>query len=207
MRVLILAAGQQSRFPENYTPKQLLEICGETLLARQVRQLKQFDVIPTVITKNNEIKRQAPVSFEPRHNDTVLQTLLSTEPLWSAKTIILLGDVFYSQKLIEDIFADSQPIKFWLTGTEIYSFSFISSKKEEIKNAINKIDQNRRLFSAKLWHLYRRLNNIPLRDHKILTNDMTSNEICDYSFDVDSLVQYEDQCRIIANLKETNPNL
>lgn len=205
MDVFILSAGQQMRFPDNYCPKQLLEINNETILARQVRQLKDFNLIPFVVTKNPLIINQSPKFIIPECNDTVLDTLKSTIEHWrDDRILILLGDVFYSKQLFANIMASTIPLKFWLTGSEIFAISFDKSKINIISKALDFCLYQRRMHEKKLWHLYRNLNNGSLNLHKIYEGPMTGDIIVDYSFDIDSLVQYNDVSRFVEILKQTN---
>lgn len=82
MDVFILSAGLQQRFPANYTPKQLLKVGGETILERQLRQLKEHDLEATVITTNNEIKSNATKCLHPANNKSVLNSIQSSSHLW-----------------------------------------------------------------------------------------------------------------------------
>lgn len=124
MQIFILAAGKQQRFPKNYTPKQLLIINNETLLQRQFRQLNKYNIIPTVITQNEQIKNHSPKWFHPKNNQTILETIKSTKELWEDRNIFLLGDTFYSQNLFKNIIENKNEIKFFMSGSEIFFLLF-----------------------------------------------------------------------------------
>lgn len=201
MKIFILAAGQQLRFPDNYTPKQLLIINGETILERQLRQLRERNLTATVVTKNPLIQEKSPEWIAPKNNSTVVKTLNSTLDYWEDSAIFLLGDVFYSNELFNNIITNTQEIKFWVSGSEIFAAKL---SKEKTKAALKEIINHR---YAKLWHLYRALNNKNINKHEIFKNDMTGDIIVDHTFDIDSLQQYEDVSKYAALLKTTNPDL
>lgn len=207
MNVFILSAGVQTRFPDNYFPKQLLEINNETILSRQVRQLKEFNLVPFVVTKNSLIKSQSPLCINPKFNDSILDTLSSTRDFWKdERIVILLGDVFYSKQLFKNIMESTVPLKFWLTGSEIFALSFDKSQQNTVLGALEFCIRN--IWSGvKLWHLYRRLNGGVLETHVIYENEMSSDIITDYSFDIDSLVQYNDVSNYINLISQTNSDL
>jgi len=202
MKVFILAAGSQTRFPDNYTPKQLLVVNNETILDRQLRQLKEYNLVPTVITKNESIKQAAPVWFDPKENKTVIDSFISAMSEWSdGRVIYLLGDVFYSKALFKEIIESSLDLKFWMSGSEIFALSFNNNKFLKIADAVKTV--KRSSIEQKLWHLYRALNKAKLHKHVIHNNEMTGEMVVDYTFDIDSLIQYQDVCRYVEILKET----
>jgi CTP:phosphocholine cytidylyltransferase-like protein len=204
MNTFILSAGKQLRFPDNHTPKQLLVVGGETILERQIRQLAEYDVIPTVVTHNDEIKTKSPKWIHPENNKTVQDTLASTFDHWiDDEAIILLGDVFYSHDLMANIISCELPIKFWLSGSEIFALK--TKKKQFLINGIKGCTKTRG--DRKLWHLYRKLNNANINKHQIFNNKMTGNIVVDYTFDIDSLVQYQDVSKYVDKLKEANPDV
>lgn len=116
------------------------------------------------------------------------------------RTVFLLGDVFYSKVLINEILENQQKIRFWLSGSEIFAFAF--SDKTSVLEGL-KVCLSTSGIDRKIWHLYRQLNHIPLKKHKVLENDMTGPIVCDYTFDIDSLIQYQDVSAYIEKLLET----
>lgn len=204
-KIFILAAGEQVRFPENYTPKQLLSIDGEIVLERQKRQLKEYNVNPVVLTKKEQIisfcKDNKIAFYVPENNNTVLNTILSSKIFWNNKRIIfLLGDVFYSKELIKSIIEDKSDIRFWMSGSEIFAFSFMSDKfGNQIENDINFILEHKK-YVYKIWQLYRKTINVPLYKHFIKEGQEI---VSDYTFDIDSEVQYHDVCKYVKKLKES----
>lgn len=208
--VLILAAGRQTRmqFP-SALPKQLLVFLGETLLARQVRLVSAHQLVPTVVTNDPQVAAASPAVFGPADSTTILQTLRSTRFFWPDRTIILLGDVFYSPELITDIIMDTREIRFWLKGAEILALAFDLSAAERIMQSIEDcITQTIMIYDGqphysgdlRLWHLLRALNGLDIHRHGPILNDMTLPEVADYSTDIDSEVAYHDFTEALTHL-------
>jgi len=118
---LILCAGRNSRWNgyRNVARKHLIEIEGEILLNRTVRLIQPFHRNRTVVVIN-ESDRLAYTSASNRHVEffsiqpastlhTEAYKYLSSSSLWNAdgKTIVLLGDVWYSEEAIKQIFNPS----------------------------------------------------------------------------------------------------
>ena len=130
MTVLSLCAGNATRF--NGELKQLLPIGGgETILGRQLRQVKNFGVPEEdifVVTRSAEIvEYTAKLGIQteyPSSCSKTCDTALSTHKLWGEKTVILLGDVIYSNDVIKIILSVDTPIKFFGDLWEIYAVAF-----------------------------------------------------------------------------------
>jgi len=97
-RVLILCAGDGERWGEYLGgPKQLAPIGGRPLLVRTVDQVeKQFGVLPVIVTQDPRLHVTRCQSFYPERRRWVVETFLSTRRLWSLRTVVLLGDVLYT---------------------------------------------------------------------------------------------------------------
>lgn len=134
---VILCAGTGDRW-NNYLgiPKQLIEIGGETLLDRAIRLLKRDGVSDIhVVTHNQLLKQEGIKTFAPEKYEWTVESLLSTRTLWKEKTLVLLGDVFYTNKAMHRIVTSPNSIgvfgrsgaskcTFKTTG-EIFALSFI----------------------------------------------------------------------------------
>ena len=126
--VLILAAGEASRWA-GPVPKQLVDINGEALIARTVRQVRElFHVEPHIITNNLNIAGHGIDSCSPFDNKWLLETLYYTIQLWTGRVIVLLGDVYYSEAVLLNIYRDIRSIIFYGRLLEIYSLSFWGHK-------------------------------------------------------------------------------
>ena len=98
---IILCAGHQRRFEEWQTPKQLVEIGGEAVLDRTIRQLKNNGITAiTIVAHDERLARPGMHFFSPERHRWLAETLLSTRELWKAHTLVLLGDVVFSETAI-----------------------------------------------------------------------------------------------------------
>jgi len=202
--ILILSAGEQERFPEGFMPKQLLCFGGESMFARQLRQLKTQPQVPIVMTHRKELAdiKGDFIVINPVDHRTILRTLRSSRPEWIERVIVLLGDVHYDDDLMDDIVESEQPMAFWLSGSEIYALAFNPDRHEEIIRGIDRAEviqpigphrkaPETRVADRKLWHLYRALNTNDIHTHHLWNNPMTV-QVDGRAFDVDSYRQYLD---------------
>lgn len=102
MHALLLCAGSQRRFKGRPEAKQLVTILGEPVLDRTIRQLRDLSVTGiTVISANPDLQRTGAAFFTPDRHRWLAETMLSSRPLWSGRTLFLLGDVVFSDKAIQ----------------------------------------------------------------------------------------------------------
>lgn len=123
MTVLILAAGEAKRL--NGVKKQLLTLkTGETIISRTLRQCRKREASPVIVTRDGEIAAQnGGYAFVPSHYSRTVNTFLSTAPVWGNETIILLGDVVYSEPVMDRIFA-SDDLAVFGHELEIFAVTF-----------------------------------------------------------------------------------
>lgn len=139
--VIILAAGQQRRFQDDRL-KQLLPICdGECFLSRMIRQAKARRAtkiwVATIHGEIMDVGRESGASiWIPSDHKFTCSTIKSTYPLWTDRTIILLGDVYYSKNYMDMVFRFKAGIKndltFFATPAEVHAFRVETSWHEEI---------------------------------------------------------------------------
>lgn len=100
---LILAAGKAER--HNGGNKPLLKIGSETLLERTVRQIKPHVGSIYLVTHREDLSHPDCKSFKPPSHDFICDTLHSTSLIWclGSRTIVLLGDVYYTEWAISFI--------------------------------------------------------------------------------------------------------
>ncbi len=110
MIVLILAAGEQTRWGDNGRPKQLVDIGGEPLLVRLVRQCRERGHEPVVVTHDDRLKLSQR-TFAPAARRWVVETLLFTRELWEPRTVVLLGDVVFTEEAIDKVLACRSPMQ------------------------------------------------------------------------------------------------
>ncbi len=178
MTVLILAAGAQTRWAKDGNPirtqKQLLQVCGDPIIARTVKLCRRYMQVPIVVTRDPEIVKASGTSsnLNPDDNGTVLRTLYSTKHTWDIMTTVLLGDVIYSPWAMATIAAGAGPVTFYgrdhLPGRplgkyhEIFALKFNQAAVEglvaSLKHAMNIGDD-----WGKLRTLYEVMAGIPLK--------------------------------------------
>jgi hypothetical protein len=161
MRVLILCAGEGSRW-NNYTgvPKHRVIVEGKVLIERTISQfLKYTDDIVVVTNSESDIFPGTSLYLANKdENFKDMDKFLSSHEQWSdTKTIIVYGDVYFTDETVETIATNSRPWCFYLrengsliTGKpwgEIFGFSFDSQFNETmlqtIKNTLSeRIDTN-----------------------------------------------------------------
>lgn len=213
--ILILCAGEAKRW-NNYlgVPKQLIPINGEPLLDRTVRLLHLKELYDINIISNDErLKVNNESFYRPKKFEWIVETLLSTQSLWNKNTIVLLGDVFFTQDAINTIDHLKETLHIYgrygaseFTSTpwgEIFALSFQQSDWSQIiSNAENVILQTKVGSRGKLWELYRSIAGFPHNEH--LIEDEIFISINDFTDDFDFPSDYD------ANVKKyeylTSPN-
>ena len=103
-RVIIMAGGEGRRW-NNYlgVPKHLIVIDGETLLARQIRQLRERGIDDITICGPYEI--EGTKRLDPRDNTQAMEFELVDRGLAEGRVIVLLGDVYYTDHAMDVICA------------------------------------------------------------------------------------------------------
>jgi len=108
-RAIIAAAGSEERWDNHLgVPKQLLPIDGETLLDRMIRLLRENGIVDIVISGPYEVR--GVVSVIPEWDTDPVDGRLGVRGLWNeaGRTIILMGDVWYSDAAMQTIVGRSQ---------------------------------------------------------------------------------------------------
>jgi hypothetical protein len=154
---IIPAAGDGQRWG-NYlgTVKQLAPVGVEErgpLLLRTIRILKDLDVndiyvlthVPQIISRVQSIVRV----IRPSRYQYLSDTILSSVNVWSEKTMVLLGDVYFSRECMEAMVCCEKNVCFWgvepgslirrqnLKRAEIYGFTFNSLMHPMVKESLD----------------------------------------------------------------------
>jgi hypothetical protein len=165
-RIIIAAAGEGERW-NNFrnTPKHLLTIEGEILLHRIYRQFREYTQDIIIIGKDECYKIGDAQLEKPLQGDWLdFAKMYSSNHLWSnEKTIIVFGDVYFTDEAVQTIMSNQDDFKFFMrtgpskfTGKghkEIFAFSFVGSMNEKIKAFIEQLVQ-RKQGGAGAWRLY-----------------------------------------------------
>lgn len=192
--VLLMAQGEGSRWEYNdrtgWEPpvkyKQWLPVNDEeVIISRTYRQISFPNII--TISKGEFLKhlpKGATIHTLPEPTGSLLSGIYNSRHMWDGydRIIVLLGDVVYSNELIEVIEGDKRPISFYgrlrgnsFTGKkarELFGLSFYGDWQDRLNFVLREL-------RGKLWTLIEELG----------TNHLI--EVMDYTDDVDSPEGYE----------------
>ena len=121
MKYIIMAAGAGTRW-NNYlgVPKHLIEINGETLLARTTRLLKENNITDYVITCSDPRYAQYGPTIPQTDHDCEIDRF--EESVIDGPVCYLYGDVYYSEDAIKTIINESNGnILFFGSHQEIFA--------------------------------------------------------------------------------------
>lgn len=146
----ILCAGQATRWIY-HTPKQLIEVDGESLLYRTERLIGNTGI---VVSSNKGILKHAQAyefrTHIPVWQETIVHSIVSTANLWEDVNTFYLGDVYFTDECMKTI-----------ETSVVYDIHFIGSKREIFAVKIRNTDMSKGMLTActriedcKLWNLY-----------------------------------------------------
>ncbi len=170
MKYIIMADGKGTRW-NNYhnIPKHLIEIDGETLLARTVRLLRENDALADIVITSHDPRYEVPGArrYEPQNNHLEIDRF--TEELIADDVCFLYGDTFYSESVIQKI-ADTPAEKLLFFGNER---SIVAIKVADGALFRQHVDRVRALFLAgKIekcigWQVYQSFEGLPFGEKTI----------------------------------------
>jgi hypothetical protein len=194
---LILAAGEAVRF--NGTLKQLLPVGDKTIITRMLVQLRERHTRAIIVTHKGAISCCHSRFHDPENHDTVCDSLLSTDHLWDDRTIVLLGDVVYSENVMDMIVNCHSPIRVFGNTWEIFALVFDKSVHTKVKKHL-RIARKHKL--GKLRYFYRSYCGFDLDVEEIESEPPECDVfhyVRDWTRDVDS--QYEHE-RLLLEMQE-----
>lgn len=123
MIAFILAAGNAER--HNGGNKPLLKVGDETLLERMVRQVRPHVKAIWIVTHRDDVTHPECSQLNPSSHEYVCDTLHSSAMLWclGSRTIILLGDVWYSEWAISYILHYNREAAAFGEGCNVHALS------------------------------------------------------------------------------------
>lgn len=220
--VIIIAAGDGTRW-NNYMniPKHLIEIDDEPILHRTVRQVKGHGANVWVVSKQQTKKLYSKAGadiYVPTFNEEMVDgdKFYNSSELWNrdGRTIILYGDVYFSDDAMDTIMGWTQPqfrlfaraFESKITGTpygECFAISFYEGDVDYCLSALRKIA---RLYKWGIlprcggWEFYRAMIGLPdeLIGRHFVGESFTN--IDDWSDDFDTK---EDYLRFIKRRKQS----
>ena len=114
LSLFIMAAGAGQRWNNHLaTYKQCLTFGSETLIQRIRRQTALLACKQYLVVQAGTI---SPTGFTPLYVEataSLIESIEATSPYWDDKNIFLLGDVFYSQAVIDRIMRDTSNVVFF----------------------------------------------------------------------------------------------
>lgn len=202
VRVLLLCAGSGVRW-NNYLgiPKQLIEFHGEPILKRTVRLLRLNGIDDIVcVTRDSNLHLPGTVVFEPKAYRWTAETIESTIMLWAKRTIILLGDVYFTHRAIQkilsfsgdiDVFGRAWPSAYSLCNhRELFAICFNGKGAKLVQTAINEaLNSAKKGAWGNLWDIYHHITGLPLDSGRI--ESLVFRSIDDMTNDFDTPEEYE----------------
>ncbi len=199
-KILIMCAGEQERW-DSKVPKQILPVLdGEQLLARTVRQVrKRWNNYPHIVTHQKCLRSYSTNYITPSARRWICETLLSIAPIWGPDwSMILLGDVVYTDELMDIIYKqrDKFQYHFYGNGGEIFALTFTDNPliEESLMDVVDDADFS--FGRGKLWELYYRLSNKPLpeagKGYTGQEDDLHFTYVIDDTTDFDTYERYKE---------------
>lgn len=161
---MIMANGKGRRW-NNYQniPKYLINVDGETLVARTVRLLRQFDPSAEVFVSSGDSRCDVDgaVRFVPARS--ALEIDRFAYELIVDSVCFLYGDTFYTEDVIARIVASTASDMLFL-GNRSTIFAVISNDAEKMRQRIDEVRElylARRIESCRGWQLYQLYAGLP----------------------------------------------
>ena len=186
-RVIITCAGPAVRWGKGQdTPKQLALVDGIPVLDRTIRQCIDRGAKPIVVANAPIFEREGAELFKPADSRCWCDTALATESLWQGQTVMIFGDVFFTEPAIDECLSLTGLRAFGrvkpsvLTGgpSEIFGISWGERDNSTVKAALqagkahSDADPGKKYDSigtpmGSPWQPYRHLIGCNLEDHKV----------------------------------------
>ena len=196
--ILILCAGDSKRWTWGGASKFHIPVPKEALLRRTVRQCndlwgfsEEVVVVSHLPGIDSALVGVDYSLFDPPERAYTCQTLESTRSLWKERTIVLLGDVYYTDKTIRRIYKNWFKFSFYgnVAQREIFSFSF--TDRNLVSKALRKVSV--RVLTGhhgQLWQLFYVLNGIRADEHPPCITFRSFFPVVDITQDFDTVADY-----------------
>ena len=189
MKYIIMAAGEGKRWNQYLgIPKHLVEINGETLLARTTRLLKENGINDYIITGNDERYSTYGNLINQSYKDCEIDRF--EESIVEDQVCYLYGDVYYSENAIKTIInTPAEDVLFFGSEYEIFAVKVNDTKLFfDCKHIVKDLFMNGKINRCIGWEIYRCLQGIPYEEH-IITERYV--KILDETDDIDLPEDYE----------------
>lgn len=204
MITLIMCQGQSSRWAGSY-PKHLAMIAGEPVIVRTMRQLKALNIDNVIIVgEEYHFGQFGKVHEQIDPQPEICNGIRDTYPLWEGhdRTVILCGDVVYSDACIRAIYEDQTQLRIFgrigenpITGKaydERFAVAFDEDYGLPVLWAIDAVLLRPECI-ASLKALYYIMLGVPCvpQGDKVFFERKLLHIIDDYTDDLDSLEEWE----------------
>lgn len=212
MKYIIMAGGE---YPKWETPRQLIEIYGEPIIARTIRMLKELGVNDISISTNNEAFRQFGVPILQHDNDYNAIEYNNSTGYWcnaffptDEPTCYLFGDVVYSDFALQVIteyetdsimlFGSKAPFAPCYPKFYIEPFAFKVADTDRLKWAIKEVKRldsigafHRRPIAWEVWNVICGTDPNTINNSYVAINDYTCD--IDYPHEIDLIKRFVKQ--------------
>lgn len=212
---IILCAGKGERWMNHLGLRKQLAPCGDTnILARIVEMVRPRVDNLYIVSETPFDGIEEELMRRPDACRLVLDSLLSSKSYWGDKTIILLGDVFYSSSCIDRMLeCSSSEIQFFgrprkskytaKPWAELFGLVFPSQQSGELEKHASQVIAEEKAGNGrgKLWELYRSLTGVPLLEHQI--EESHFRKVIDWTDDFDAPEEYTKNLQACINLENS----
>lgn len=215
-RVIIRCAGDGTRWGDyRGAEKHLVQLCGEPVLHRTVRLIREIDPdadVRLIVKDGRDARYQVPgasrVGDKPDPANGDLDKIASSRHLWSKaeRTVLLWGDTWWSRDALTGVLANDGGWRVWLrtcgAGGELFAFAWPADDVDTVSDALDRAlaaHHAGKLKGAGFegqscrggWALYRSLCEVPwdaAGDHG------HSTEVHDWTEDMDTPRDWDEWC-------------
>lgn len=194
MRTVIMAAGPGERWGDHCgVPKQLVEIDGEPILRRTIRQVHEWTGQAPVVTVPQS-GFFGELSAEEIVGSGVVEIRKFLNVTFDEPTLYLWGDVYFSDAAMRTIFATEDTPVFYgrYGGNAVKTWGELFAARLD-RDAILKAKAlsliHRQLPRCASWELYRMVSGYPLHEHVVGRNFVEIDDETDdfdYPHDLDN---------------------
>lgn len=202
--VLILAAGEQARWEDDMGIKQLLPVEKESVIIRIQRQVRDRELAAFVVTHHPMIIKCSERTIMPRARRWTAETLRSTAYMWTAKVIVLLGDVVYSKAVMDSIINYDGAVRFWGNLHEIFALNFNDEAMTPMLTAIDKAVYHAEFKGGpgKMRKIYQAFVGFDFEDNNINHMIFETVSIYDYTTDFDTAQEWRNFVLEVLNTRK-----
>lgn len=201
--VFILCAGGGQRWNEHLdVPKQLIPFGGVPLLRRTISQVEARKDVGAIhcVTRDARITAEPHRTIHIAPTDSLAETIIASSPYWSGRTVILLGDVFYSDEAVALIFKTATDLAFfgrpWPSAFvrcghgELFGASIAEQAHHRLVSIASAVIAARREtgIPGNLWNIYQAAAGVAFGSSR--RNRRLLFAIDDYTNDVDTPADY-----------------